>query len=384
MRRLLILAILLGFIALLSCLLVYYSTSSFAQIREIPKEKISPEVAYQCYLEVGVSANREGDYKRAAKALEQAVRFRIKKPELFKELGVAYYGLRETELASGYIEEAISLAPQDPELHFLKSLFLYRLEDLEEALREIELAVKLGSGNAKYQQLSDNIKKEARVEKDFKVIESPRFVVKFDHSQGYPLAVEALKMAELAHQHLSLNFGLFPKERVTIILYFRPDFEMVTNGPSWSGAIYNGKIRIPVNRQNFSSQTLAKVIFHEYTHAVLHQYSRRGIPTWFNEGLAQVVEGIRLKDIEDGSRLADLSSLEGSFLAFDKDRANLAYKTSAAAIHYIIRQHGPRAIEELVQSFAEVKVPDEAFKEVLGLSYNDLNLGIRQKISAAD
>jgi len=65
----------------------------------------------------------------------------------------------------------------------------------------------------------------------------------------------------------------------------------VTRAPSWSGAINDGKLRIPVSGVQSVTPELARVLKHELTHSFISQMSSNRCPTWLNEGIAQMEEG---------------------------------------------------------------------------------------------
>jgi len=53
-----------------------------------------------------------------------------------------------------------------------------------------------------------------------------------------------------------------------------------------------GKIRIPLPSAQLHQASVKSILFHEYTHALLHDLTKARCPTWLNEGLAEY-EGAR-------------------------------------------------------------------------------------------
>lgn len=123
------------------------------------------------------------------------------------------------------------------------------------------------------------------------------------------------------------------------------------------------------------------MLFHEYTHALVHRLSLGRAPTWLNEGLAQHEEG------EDDSRYAQslrefarkgrktfsLRGLEGSFMGLNAAEAQSAYILSLSATSYIIREFGVSAVKRILEALASGQNMDSAVSSSIYISYDDLD-----------
>ena len=89
-----------------------------------------------------------------------------------------------------------------------------------------------------------------------------------------------------AYEKIGQQFGRYPTYPITVILYREHEFRMVNNVPEFVAGIYDGKIRIPVNFSRYPLSTLKGILFHEYTHALIHDLAGASCPIWLNEGIA--------------------------------------------------------------------------------------------------
>ena len=67
-----------------------------------------------------------------------------------------------------------------------------------------------------------------------------------DGGQAAGLATAILETLEDAYAELGSELAYYPDVRVPVLLYSHKDFAAVTNSPDWAGAVYDGKIRLPL------------------------------------------------------------------------------------------------------------------------------------------
>ena len=73
-------------------------------------------------------------------------------------------------------------------------------------------------------------------------------------------------------------------------LYTGQAFFDVTQAPSWTGAVNDGKLRIPIEGVGSITPELAHVLKHELAHSFINQISAGRCPQWLHEGIAQALE----------------------------------------------------------------------------------------------
>jgi len=166
----------------------------------------------------------------------------------------------------------------------------------------------------------------------------------------------------------------FPREPVNVILYTRKQFNELTEAPAWSGGIFDGNIRIPVGGGNINKDILKAVLYHEYTHSVVHRIVGGQVPTWLDEGIAQYEERwVHPRDTVPGNTgLMALETLEGSFMEMrDPARAKLAYAESLSAVEFFVDRFGKYNLSKLVRLLGEGRGLAGAMRDTTGLSLKD-------------
>lgn len=122
--------------------------------------------------------------------------------------------------------------------------------------------------------------------------------------------------------------------------------------------------------------------------------TRNNIPTWLNEGLAEV-EGqkefshpapLLSRAVKEG-RLIPLATLSGSFASMAGSEAGLAYQQSYSLVSFMVSRYGWHAVQEILKRLGERATIDVAVAQ--GLADWSLDLGgvikeWRQTLPAAD
>src|SRR5262249_11113947 len=169
-----------------------------------------------------------------------------------------------------------------------------------------------------------------------------------------------LMTLESEYDDLVRDLGASPRESIPVILYTEQAYFDVTQAPAWSGALNDGKLRIPVSGLDSVTSDLRRVLKHELAHSFINQLSHGRCPQWLHEGIAQAVEPRSLGSI--GPRLAQLYqegheipfyALEGSFARFSSGEAAVAYAESLAAVGYIQGNYGFRQVRRVVERIGE-------------------------------
>ena len=130
---------------------------------------------------------------------------------------------------------------------------------------------------------------------------------------------------------------------------------------------------IPPDQINDS--LVAVRIPHEFVHMVFDTASKNPYhspPRWLNEGLAVYQsEGYGTGDrsaVDQAARNGSLIPLDGLTGQFPNGQDFfLAYSESVSSVEFMIRTYGPDALVKLINSYADGRTDDEAFKDALGL-----------------
>jgi tetratricopeptide (TPR) repeat protein len=363
-----------------------------------------------------------GEYQKALEGLERGVALHPYDLALRRNLASAYAQAAQQELAQGRYAEAAhhfgqarDLSPGTAELGLLRGVALYwgkeydaaRAEltqagegatplfflgrvsydtgDLPAALALWRRALELEPGDKTILGFIEKAERELPVESKMDKGYSSMFDLSFDAELPPGLSAEVLDALESAYNSVGADLGLFPTTRIPVLLYAKRDFTSVTAGPDWSGGLYDGKIRLPVGGVSSITAQMRAILFHEYTHVVIAELTGGNVPTWLNEGLAEI-EGRReysypaphfVKALQEG-RLLSLSALSGSFAKMSGMEAGLAYQQSHSLAQFMVTRYGWYAVQEILKNLGQrLSIEAAVAKALVGWSL-DLSGVIRE------
>lgn len=191
------------------------------------------------------------------------------------------------------VRELLNESPNDTNLQLHLAGVLFEQERYKECVQYIE------SLNFRNSDLNYLVEKSILLESEMEnlgVEKSMHFRLEFDGTPTKKDVMEALAVLEVAYDSLSNLFGFMPENKICVVLYEEKEYQGVGPRPDWVGAVFDGKLRIPVNMMEYR-EVYRPVLFHELTHAFVRSMTRAELPFWLNEGIAQVIDGLR-KDRE--------------------------------------------------------------------------------------
>src|SRR5262249_41751771 len=193
------------------------------------------------------------------------------------------------------------------------------------------------------------------------------------------LREQILSTLEADYTELAQSFAMEPRSRVQVILYTNRAFFDVTHMPSWTGAINDGKLRIPLHGLDSVTPDLARILKHELTHSFVNQLSMGRCPVWLNEGVAQAMEprslglrGSRLGQLFQQDHEIPLNMLESSFTGFSESEATLAYDESLAVVEYIRSNYGMSGVVRLLERIGSGDSAESALRWIVHSDYRQL------------
>ena len=343
---------------------------------------------YSRLIQNGMEKMKSGDYQAARADFEQSIRQNDSALEGHLGLGIAYFHLREDAYAERELVRATQISPQAPAPYQILGELYYRKDDFTTAITYWEKAVELDPANAGLRTRLDRIKKEHRMEKDFNRDVTSHFMIKYEGREKIEAGKIVLRILEDAYSEVGRGLSYYPSREISVILYSGAQFQEVTDAPGWSGALYDGKIRIPIGGIEQETPGLRKVLYHEYTHAVVHAITPRTPPTWLNEGLAQYFEGREItvhqqkimRQLAQAGKLPALSSLEGSFMGLDSNQAQYAYLCSLSAVRYMVDTYGMYRAKSILEEIARGADTDRAISSGTMRTYDEFQRGWKQSL----
>jgi tetratricopeptide (TPR) repeat protein len=350
--------------------LILFLCPSFAQTAELN--------TYAHYMKTGSEQMKAGDYRAARDSFEQALKYNDTAFDVHLGLGVAYFLLHDDDYAERELSKAVEINPKISTAYQYLGELYYRRDDLETAVTYWEKAVILNPSATDIRARLDRIRKEHKAEQNFSRDVTSHFLIKFEGREKIEAGRIVSRILEDAYGELGRVLSYYPDREIQVILYSEQQFQEVTDAPGWSGGMYDGKIRIPIGGIEHETPGLRKLLYHEYTHAVVRDVTPR-CPTWLNEGLAQYFEGRQLdarqrdilKKIALAGKLPSLTNLEGSFLGLGSSQAQYAYLFSLSAVNYMIDSFGMYRVKEVLDELAKGVDVNGSLSNGIQVSYED-------------
>lgn len=334
------------------------------------------------YARTGMEQLKAGDHRAARESFERAVREDDSYYAAHLGLGLASFHLRDDSFAERELLRAVELNPNESLAYqFLGEVF-YRKDDLETAAQYWEKAVERDASNSTLRARLDRIRKEHHAEKDFNRDVTSHFLIKYEGREKIEAGRIILRILEDAYGDIGRALSYYPEREIQVILYSGQQFQEVTDAPGWTGAVFDGKIRIPIGGIEQETPGLRRILFHEYTHAVVRSITPR-CPTWLNEGLAQYFEGREIAPVlRDGlrkmakeGRLQPLTGLEGSFMGLGTVQAAYAYLISLSSVRYMVDSFGMYRVRTILDELGRGAAIAKAIDTGIMVSYEEFERG---------
>ena len=184
---------------------------------------------------------------------------------------------------------------------------------------------------------------------------------------------------EAHYDDLVRELGVTPRSSIPVALYTEQAFFDVTQAPSWSGAVNDGKLRIPINGLVSVTPELSQVLKHELAHSFINQISGGRCPQWLHEGIAQLVEGKstqssgrQLSQLFQADHALPFNTLEGNFMGFSAIEARLAYDQSLAAVEFIHSTSGMGDLQRILERIGQGSSTEAALRSTIHSDYRQL------------
>lgn len=343
---------------------------------------------YQRQVKAGFDRLKQGDHRGARDAFEEAVKYNDADPAAHLGLGVANYHLKDDRVAERELQRVLELNPREKSAYQVLGEIAHRKDDQATAAAYWEKALELDPSNDALKSRLERIRREHRTEKDFSRDIASHFSVKYEGREKIEAGRIILRILEDAYGEVGRALSYYPDQEIAVILYSSQQFQDVTNAPGWSGGIYDGKIRIPIGGIEKETQGLRRLLYHEYTHAVVRAITPRRVPTWLNEGLAQYFEGREadsrqkemLRQLVQAGKVPALAELEGSFLGLSGPQASYAYLISLSAVRHMVDRYGMYRVKMVLEEMSAGADSSRAINNALLISLQDFELGWKRSL----
>lgn len=348
--------------------------------------------AYQAYAD---QFAQKADFASAADLLEDAIAADPRNPSPLVQLGSYYLRLNMVPDALFRLKEAIELAPEHLDARELLGDAYYRSNNLQAALDQWEWVYATAPDRPGLKEKLEKAYREEAVEGKFREGGSRHFRISYAPGTTYKEQSQVLSLLEQAYVEIGQKFGgVYPPGPVNVIIYTADDFAAATQLGEYVGAVYDGKIRVPLKDKAghaISQGELRRRLYHEYVHVVVRYLVDDNAPWWLNEGLAETfsqTDGVDYAFLQEAARergLLPLAQLDGDLLSStDPETLRLAYAQAHATVKMLWSQFGAGPLAGFLTALAEGANPEQALQERYHRNYALLDREIASRIAKGE
>jgi Flp pilus assembly protein TadD len=338
-----------------------------------------PDLTATAYFLAGKHEFEHGNLMQAKRYFESALLAEPNNSTILNYYAMALVRSGNAEAALSYAQRSVQANPDSPDAYTVLGYVQSSRDHTPDAIRAWKRSLELRPDPTLEAYLA-KAQREATTEADFAQRESSHFTLRYEgHQTPEQFRKELLATLESDYDDLVRELGASPRSSIPVILYTEQAFFDVTQAPSWTGALNDGKLRIPVSGVTSMNSDLARVLKHELTHSFVNQLTGGRCPTWLNEGVAQALEprsvgsnGRRLAQIFREQHEIPYNVLEGSFMRFSNVEASVAYAESLAAVEYISDTYGMGDVQRILQRIGEGSSAEAALRATVHADYGQL------------
>ena len=341
------------------------------------------ELSAAAYFVAGNFERSHGDYDKARGYFDRALSFQPDQAVLLRHYAAVLIELHRAAEAISYAERSAQAEPDSADALNILGVAYFEAGRTADAIRAWKKSLQLRPDPTISAYL-ERAERENSAESDFAQTETGHFTLRYEGRQSSAsFRRDILRTLEAHYDALVGDLGIAPRENISVSLYTNQTFFDVTQAPSWSAAVNDGKLRIPIDGLEAVTPELSRVLKHELAHSFINQITRGRCPQWLNEGVAQIVEprssarnGRRLAQLYAGQHQLPLNRLDGSWLSFTDYEAMLAYHESLAAVEYIRDTYGMSDVQRILQRIGQGSSTESALRSTIHAGYAELETEI--------
>jgi tetratricopeptide (TPR) repeat protein len=343
------------------------------------ESKGNPELSATADFIAGKFEFEHGNIAQSRQYFENALRFQPDSSTILIYYAALLIRTGNGSQALSYAQRAVRAAPDSADAYTVLGYAQFVSDRTKDAVTSWKRSLELRP-DAKVERLLAKAKREQSVESDYAQGESSHFVLHYEGQQtSQALRAQILTTLESDYDDLVRDLGNPPRDNILVTLYTEQAFFDVTHAPGWSGALNDGKLRIPISGLSSVTPELAHVLKHELAHSFITHLSGGRCPVWLHEGIAQFLEprslgsdGRQLSLLFKAQRNIPLNALEGNFLRFSGAEAYVAYAESLAAVWYITDSYGLSDIQTILQRISQGSSTEAALRATIHADYGQL------------
>ena len=337
-----------------------------------------PNIAAAAYFRAAQFEQEHGNPDRAVRYYAMALGHLPNNDTILDHYGMLLIRIGRAADAIGLAEKSTRLAPNSADGWMVLGSAYYAADRNRDAIEAWKRSLEIRP-DPSVQAYLEKAERDQHAEADFEQRDSGHFSLRYEgHSIPTTLRDAVLEVLEAKYEDLSSQFDISPRN-ITVILYTEQAFQDVTQSPSWTGAVNDGRIRIPISGLTTVTPDLARILGHELTHSFINQISHGRCPQWLNEGIAQLMEprtaapyGATLARLFADNHQVPLNLLQGSFMNLGSSEASMAYVQSLAVTEYLRDRFGMDDIRRILERIGEGASAESALQSTVHCSYASL------------
>ena len=277
--------------------------------------------------------------------------------------------MAEWNCAEKNVRTLLKESPDDQNLQLHLAGILYEQERYEECIAYVQSRKFSNSDLDFLKQKSESLIREME---ELEIERSMHFRLEFEGHPARNDIMEALSVLEVAYDSLCHLFDFHPENKMHLVLYESSQYQGVGPRPEWVGAVFDGKLRIPVDVMQYR-EIYRPMFFHELTHAFVRAMTRSKVPLWVNEGIAQVVDASRTGMPRPEGDAPSIAALTTPFV--NESSTSVAVKLywySQAMVERLLQRNASFIhFRDFIQSLRQMDA-DEALQKFYGASTRQL------------
>ena len=184
-------------------------------------------------------------------------------------------------------------------------------------------------------------------------------------------------MLEEAYDAIGGELGVFPRDRMQVGIYATRVFgDLIGAPPHLIAGAYDGrKIRLNLTASAAYSQSLSRLVRHEYTHALIHLATNGRAPLWLHEGLAQVMEprrAPRFLEVSVPREYLTLSGIERLARTASPEALVDGYSLTHVAVEHLVERGGMTGMRAFLQRLGQGEATAQALRGAFGFGPEDV------------
>jgi len=342
----------------------------------------------------GVGLGDEGKWDLAIQQLREAVRLDASNAQARNNLSRIHLNRahdaaqrHQTQEALQAIDEALALAPDLAQAYALRGEIQYQSQKLKDAKTSWQRSLELDPAQAELKKRLDQLTQELPVESGFERLPQAYFDIRYQEDLKWANGFDVRDVLLEARREVGSDFAYWPKHRLVVLVYGWESFRALRQEtPEWVGGQFDGKIRMPLPDGQEQVALVKQILFHEYTHALIHDLTNGLCPVWLNEGLAEYQGRTQLSapltqlvDAHRTERLIPLGELSDQFsMALPADAVALGYQESYSVVRYLTERWGVWRIRRLLKAIEEGRPWETALSDEYRLKLATLEKNWRE------